>query len=720
MNGTEHVTFTGYLILSSGKPSFVRFDATIVASPNSGNVTLFGSERKYNTEKVTEFLNHKVLAKQYDMVTYLVGDSYRVVIGDAANVKKGSIFPDRKYGNYTRYLQQQVLPVADPEIHDIRQLKTALSPETIKRELSARDDYTVDLTCRIDGEIYNKRFTFYLADPEAEFYLLLKSDVTDVLKEEREKNQMLAVALKEAESANAAKTAFLSSMSHEIRTPMNAIIGLGNLALQSPSLQDETRDYLEKIGASARHLLGIINDILDMSRIESGKATLKMEEFSFADLLKQISTLVQTQCDDKGLLFQSQILGSLKKRYIGDDTKLRQVLINILSNAIKFTDAPGTVKFSVEQTADFESTATLRFIVEDTGIGMDKDFIPKIFEAFSQENSGRTNRYGSTGLGMAITASLVDMMNGTIEVDSEKGKGTRFTVTVSLRNVAEDDFNQNAIGTGDMKVLVVDEDPIACAQAKLALDDAGIASDCLYSHDEIIRTLEISHGKSEPYNLLLMDWKLPGADGIALTKMIKQRFRNETAVLVMSSYSWEDIRDDAEKAGTDGFLSKPLAAQDAASKFRQVLSGRRSAQNSTERKATLEGRRILLAEDIAINAEIMKKLLSMRGMTVDHAENGSVAVDMFQNSEHDTYSAVLMDVRMPVMDGLAAASAIRKLKRDDAAIVPIIAMTANAFDEDVQLSLQAGMNAHLSKPVNPTLLYDTLETLIGASRLKHD
>ena len=420
------------------------------------------------------------------------------------------------------------------------------------------------------------------------------TEIDAEMRESMAKNEALAEALTVAEDASRAKTAFLSNMSHEIRTPMNAIIGLDTLALHDAGLSEQTRDYLEKIGASARHLLGLINDILDMSRIESGRVILHKEEFSLGAVLEEINTMVMSQCSDKGLHYECRVLSEMDDWYVGDATKLKEVLINILSNAIKFTEAPGSVTMTVRRTAQFEDQSTLCFRVQDTGIGMDQDFLPKIFDPFSQEDGSTKNKYGSTGLGMAITKNIVEMMNGTISVESEKGVGTAFTVFVTLKNS--------------------------------------------------------EHEEAAPA-------AAPG---------------QETA----------------------------------------------SASGGDEQRPTLAGRRILLAEDVEINAEIMMDVLSMEEIEADHAENGRVAVEMFSASTPGSYSAILMDIRMPEMDGLEAAAAIRALDRPDAKKIPIIALTANAFDEDVQRSLQAGMNAHLSKPVEPDHLYRTLEDLIEKAEAK--
>lgn len=543
------------------------------------------------------------------------------------------------------------------------------------------------------------------------------TNIDDDVRESMAKNRALSEALAAAEEANKAKTAFLSNMSHEIRTPMNAIIGLDSLALRSESLDAETREYLEKIGESARHLLGLINDILDMSRIESGRMILRNEEFSFRSMLEQINTMVMTQCSDKGLRYECRVIGGVSDFYIGDDMKLKQVLINILSNAIKFTDSPGSVMLTVERTAVFENRTTIRFIIKDTGIGMDKEFLPRVFDTFTQEDSSRNNKYGSTGLGMAITKNIVDNMNGTISVVSEKGAGTEFTVVVTLKNSEHNSGEDLFIDTKDMRVLVADDDEIAAEHARIVLDEAGITADICLSGEEALNMLEIRHIKQQPYNLVLLDWKMPGMDGLEAAKKIRSLYSSETIVIILTSFNWDEIMDEALDIGVDSFLAKPLFASNVIGEFERIARKNNMSLFREKQRAELSGRRILLAEDVFINAEIMKKLLEIKGAQIDHAENGRVVVEMFSESGQGYYDAVLMDVRMPETDGLDAAKAIRALDRADAVSVPIIAMTANAFDEDVQRSLQAGMNAHLSKPVEPERLYQTLGELIWEADL---
>ncbi len=405
------------------------------------------------------------------------------------------------------------------------------------------------------------------------------SDIDYQTREELERNHALTEALAKAEEANAAKTSFLSSMSHEIRTPMNAIIGLDNIALRDPSISEHTREELEKIGSSAKHLLALINDILDMSRIESGRMILKEEEFPFREMIEQINVIIKGQCEDKGLEFACKKTEPLDDYFIGDDLRLKQVIINILGNAVKFTDAPGSVTFSVEQSDYSDECRMLHFTVRDTGIGMTKEFIPKLFEAFSQEDASTTNRYGGSGLGMAITKNMVDLMGGTIQVESKKGHGTVFMVDIPLRRS---------------------------------------------HHDE-----EKDHSKTQ----------------------------------------------------TSGF--------------------------------TLSCLHVLIAEDVEMNAEILTDLLEMEDISSEWAKNGQETVELFEANPEGHFDAILMDMRMPVMDGLEAAKAIRKMSRPDAQTIPIIALTANAFEDDAKLCIQAGMNAHLSKPVDIDLLKNKLTELLA-------
>ena len=604
-----------------------------------------------------------------------------------------------------------------------------LHPDDRERVLKAYNetisDYTGQKTYDVEYRLRtkNRGYRWYRAvgkptrrpDGTPITYVGVFLDITEqkeMMRELAEQRESLSVALEEANKANKAKTAFLSNMSHEIRTPMNAIIGLDRIALNDPGISETTREHLEKMGISAQHLLSIINDILDMSRVESGHMVVKNEEFSLAKLLTQVNTIISGQCRDKGLAYECRVSGPVCDYYIGDDMKLRQVMINILGNAVKFTPSGGTVTFVVESVARFNGKSTLRFIISDTGIGMSQEFLPKLFDAFSQEDSSRASRYGSTGLGMAITKNIIELMNGTVSVESEKNKGTTFTVTVTLTDCdhQNDGEAETVLHTHELCVLVIDDDPIACEHAQLVLGQVGVNCEKALSGAEGLQMVKVRYARREPYNLILMDLRMPDMDGLETTRQIRAAVGNETPVIILTSYNWDEIVEEAREAGVDTFVAKPLFSGVVLDEFRKAFEKKNTklVQETTD----LKGRKVLLAEDVAVNAEIMMMVLSMREIQVDHAENGRIAVEMFAKHEEGYYDAILMDLRMPEMDGLEATRRIRAMNRSDAKSIPVIALTADAFDEDVQHSMQAGMNAHLCKPVEPDVLFKTLESLL--------
>ena len=588
----------------------------------------------------------------------------------------------------------------------------AMKRKELMKALERKDTFV--MTTRIVKENCPYYVTIKISRMEDEQYIIMGiTDVDAEIHETMAKNKVLAEALEAAEEASKAKTAFLSGMSHELRTPMNAIIGLNALALKNKDLTPETRDYLEKIGNSAKHLLGIINNILDMSRIESGRMLMHKEEFSLFALLEQINTMVLTQCNEKGLHYECRLVNMVNGTFFGDETKLREMLLNILSNAIKFTDAPGDIILTVEKIAEYEDRSTLRFYIRDTGIGMDKDYIPKLFEAFSQENAENKAKYGSSGLGMAITKRIVEMMNGSINVKSEKGIGTEFEVVLSLGNANSKNVNHtNAIDPANFYILVVDDDPIEAEHARIVLEEIGIAADTCTSGQEALRKMEVQHAKYRPYNMVLMDWNMPGMSGPEASAEINRMYSEESIVVALTAYNRDDIQAEANNVGVNGFLPKPLFTTNLLDSIENIA--RRSKLNifTEKNRVKLSGRRILLAEDMELNAEIIMDILEMEDIKADHAENGKIAVDLFKNSTVGIYSAIIMDVRMPEMDGLEATRIIRSMDREDAKQIPIIALSANAFDEDAKLSMQAGMNAHLTKPVEADNLIRVLGELL--------
>ena len=642
-----------------------------------------------------------------DCICYRKDSKAEDTIDEGAHASFKELFTEYAHNYVAEDYREDFLKFIEPST-----IRAGLARERIisYRYLTVRNGKEIYEMLRMAGVRHVEDRVDHMIHAVGVGFIIIDSEMRDSMA----KNRALGDALKAAEEASRAKTAFLSSVSHEIRTPMNAIIGLDSLALHEPDLSETTKDYLEKIGASAQHLLSLINDILDMSRIESGRMIIKSEEFSFSKLIEQINILFSSQCHDKHLNYDCRINGHVDDYYIGDSVKLRQVLINILSNAVKFTPEGGNIDFLIERTANFDGKSTLKFTIKDSGIGIGKDFLPHIFDTFSQEDSGTTNRYGSSGLGMAITKSIVEMMNGRIDVESEKGKGTTFTVAVTLIDSDKTDATADDIEVRpqDLNVLVIDDDPIACEHAKLVLSTAGIASDYVLSGREAIEMAKMRHARRDPYNLIVVDWQMPEMDGLEVTRQIRSILGDESAIIILTAYNWDEIEEQAKAAGVDSFIAKPLFTSNLIDEFRSALKKKKATQPIEEPKATLEGRKILLAEDMEVNAEIMMMVLSMREVEAEHAINGKVAVEMFEQSAPGYYSAILMDIRMPEMDGLKATEAIRALDRPDAKTIPIIALTANAFDEDVQRSLQAGLNAHLTKPVEPEVLFETLEKMI--------
>ena len=533
-------------------------------------------------------------------------------------------------------------------------------------------------------------------------------------------NGQMQAEIEAAKLESEAKTRFLSNMSHEIRTPMNAIIGLDNLALRDDDLKPKTREQLEKIGASANHLLALINDILDMSRIESGRMVLKNEEFSFREFIDQVSIIIHGQCMDKGLNYECHIEGHPNDYYFGDEMKLKQVLINILGNSVKFTDSPGTVSLTVKQLEQNDEKCILQFIMKDTGIGMDEDFIPKLFDAFSQEDTTTTNKYGGSGLGMAISKNFIEMMNGTVEVESKKGVGSVFTVTVELGKSEQSYFSKHGfVLPKDLRALIVDDDEIACEHAMLVLSSMDIQTDWVMSASAAVDMFNSAISNGVPYDIVITDYKMPKTDGLELTKQLRKISGDKTIIILLTGYNWDSIEDEAKNDGIDIILTKPLFSEVLLHHISSLLEKKKDVivSHEQEKKEALEqsilsGKRVLIVEDVEANAEILADILELEEMESERAENGQIAVDMFSEHKKGYYDAILMDVRMPVMDGLTATETIRALEREDAREIPIIAMTANVFDEDVERSFKAGMNAHLSKPIEPDKIFETLAELI--------
>ncbi len=528
----------------------------------------------------------------------------------------------------------------------------------------------------------------------------------------RKQLEALENARLDAIRANKAKSEFLSNMSHDIRTPMNAIVGMTAIATANIGNTQQVQNCLRKITLSSKHLLGLINDVLDMSKIESGKLVLTMDQVSLREVMDSVVNIVQPQVKTKNQQFDVFIHDIETENVFCDSVRINQVLLNFLSNAIKFTPEGGSISLSMheEPSPVGEDYVRIHIYVKDTGIGMSEDFQKRIFESFVREDTKRVHKTEGSGLGMAITKYIVDAMNGMIEVKSELGKGSEFHVTLDLEKAT---IPEEEMILPDWHMLVVDDDLQLCESTVDSLNQIGVIAEWALDGETALEMVAQRHEKRNDYHIILLDWKLPGIDGIETARKIRQQMGGDIPILLISAYDCTEIETQARDAGINGFIAKPLFKSTLFYGLRQfsediVVSSEESVHNT---KFDFTGTKVLLAEDNDLNWEIAAELLSQYGLDLERAENGQICVEMFSKSPVGYYAAVLMDIRMPIMTGYEATVEIRKLERPDASL-PIIAMTADAFSEDIQKSLASGMNAHVSKPIDTREVMRLLEKFL--------
>ena len=533
-------------------------------------------------------------------------------------------------------------------------------------------------------------------------YILVISDLTEI----RKTQEVLKDALVNAQNANNAKSTFLSRMSHEIRTPMNAIIGMTAIATTALNDRSKIENCLSKIAFSSRHLMMLINDVLDMSKIESGKLTLTDEPFELSDLISNIGSIIYPQAAFKKQEFEINVNVS-HECLTGDVLRINQILINILSNAVKFTPEKGHIRLRIEELKKrFDSRVWLRFTISDDGRGMSPEFIEKIFTPFEQET--RTTRLvEGTGLGMPITGNLVTLMGGAINVQSEVDKGSIFTVDIGF-GISGEKHSRQPLDIEKLKILVVDDDMDTCEHTALILDRMGMTAEWVMSGNDAIAKVVDAHSGRDDYDVVFIDWKMPEMDGIETTRQIRKKLGPDTLIIIISAYDWSDIEKEAREAGANAFISKPMLSSSIYQTLVSVLYKVPGVMLAEDVSASLADKRILVAEDNDLNQEIMTELLKQAGAKVDIAKDGIEVVNKFANSFPETYDLILMDIQMPYCDGYEATKAIRCLDRRDAKSIPVIAMTANVFASDIAASKAAGMNGHLGKPVDMNLLYRTI------------
>ncbi len=561
-----------------------------------------------------------------------------------------------------------------------------------------------------EARYYNASLERDIVDDE-DVFLLVWLDKTEELKRNRQMQDMITVA----NSANDAKTSFLANMSHDFRTPMNAITNFNLLIAKNSDNPQKVRDYTHKIGLACQNLLSLLNDVLDMSKIESGKAKITNQEFALGLLLEEVNSVIAFQARGKEQDYQVHSGGMQQDMFLGDKKIINEVLVNILGNAVKYTPVGGKIDFTVSEEKHGRSDLwDVKFEVKDNGIGMSKEYQDKIFDAFTREEKETTKGIQGTGLGMAITKNLVQMMGGTIAIDSEEGKGSKFTITLRLQSIDQEkgDFWSNH---GIHRMLVIDDDMEECEKIEMALYDTDVEVFISTSGYKALHLIEVSDQDHKGFDVVLLGMQIRSLSCFELAQRIREKKLKPKPIILLLTDDWEDIAEEARAAGIVDFLTKPFFM----STFQQLIGDivhRSNPSVQKEKEHPLEGLRFLAAEDNDINADILTELMKMEGAEVEHAEDGKMAVDMFENADPGYYDMILMDIQMPIMNGYEAAGKIRGLVRPDASTIPIVAMTANAYADDVQRALDSGMNAHVAKPIDIRVLERTIKEVLENMR----
>ena len=614
-------------------------------------------------------------------------------------------------GTYHDFVEQVVAKYKTLEPLDA--LAALFSPENIRKNLQDENDIYKFEYCSMDENTYKIASIIPLEWDGTKLVkaLLASMDVSQEKKAEIESHKALKDAYRAAENASRAKTEFLSNMSHDIRTPMNAIVGLTAIAGANIESQDRVVECLGKITKSSRHLLGLINEVLDMARIESGRISLAEEDFSLPELVDNLLTLTKPAIDEHHHQFEVHVEHIEHEAVCGDSLRIQQVFVNLMSNAVKYTPDGGNITLTIKEKPNgFSKLGCYEFSIEDNGIGMTPEFQKIMFEPFSRADDHRTTKVQGTGLGMAIARNIVNLMNGDIQVESAPNKGTKITVTVYLK--LQENEKEQEKELLDLPVLVVDDDKTCCESTVATLQEIGIAGEWVLTGKEAVERGAARHKTGRDYFAVILDWKMPEIDGIATARKIRERVGEDVTIIILTSFDFSEIEEEARAAGVNAFMAKPLFRSRLTATLRQFTSGKKeeNARNYLEdfAKENYAGKRILLVEDNELNREIATEIIGMTGVTIDSAENGKIAVEKVMEAPEKWYDLIFMDIQMPIMNGYEATAAIRALAGSRGK-VPIIAMTANAFAEDVQLAKNTGMNEHIAKPLDLNKLNDVLK-----------
>lgn len=671
-------------------------------------------EQKKNEKRHRELV--QALSIDYNLVCELdleTGNGSPIQLNDCEEHILSSVFGGERTlrEGIERYIQTCVYE------DDREALRKAVSLEELKKELKEKKICYANYRVLCNGEIKYFQMKAVRAGTEesSSGVVLGFRSVDEEIRNEMEQKNLLEDALLQANRASKAKSVFLSNMSHDIRTPMNAIVGFTSLAITHIDRKEQVESYLKKIMASGNHLLSLINDVLDMSRIESGKMHLEEKLCSLPDILHGLRSILQGEVRAKQLELYIDAVDVFDEEIYCDKLRLNQVLLNLLSNAVKYTGAGGIISMRIiEKPGAPKGCANYEFHIRDTGIGMSEEFVSHIFEPFERERNTTISGVQGTGLGMAITKNIVDMMNGSIEVKSEQGAGTEVIVAFTFRLHAGEKEPQDIPELKNCRALVVDDDFNTCDSVSYMLGQVGMRADWTLSGKEAVLRTRQAIMRNDNYCVYIIDWLLPDMNGIEVTRRIRKEMGEDVPVIVLTAYDWSDIEDEAKEAGVTAFCSKPLFL----SELRSCLYSIVNTDDEKEKKETGEQvnhhtGRILLAEDNDLNQEIAEAILTEAGFGVEIAGNGQIAVDMLAQAEPGYYQLVLMDVQMPEMNGYEATKAIREMKDSTKSSIPIIAMTANAFEEDKQQALKCGMNGHIAKPIDVKTLFDTLDKIIN-------
>lgn len=621
-------------------------------------------------------------------------------------------------GSYTQFLEEIL---SDSIIQEYQgQLREKLDLSYIKKVLNEDELTEIDRSYYIDYKVIRKgqrrwwRVSVVIVDlcedGNPKHVLVLFKDITKQKEKDMEYQRTLKEAYQLAERANQAKTTFLNNMSHDIRTPMNAIIGFTSLAATHINEKERLKDYLSKIMTSSNHLLSLINDVLDMSRIERGKVKIEESPCSIPVVMHDLRNILQTDIKAKRLDFFIDTVDVVDENVICDKLRLNQILLNCMSNAMKYTKTGGTVGLRIIQKGhSAEGFADYDFVVKDNGIGMSKEFAEHIFEPFTREETSTVSRIPGTGLGMAITKNIVDMMGGTIKVKSELGVGSEFTISLRFKTTQQNGKRGVIKELNGFRALVADDSMDSCASVEKMLRTIGLRPEWTTSGKEAIFRARYAAQENDPFQVYIIDWLMPDMNGIEVVRRIRMEIGDEVPIIILTAYDWADIEQEAREAGVTAFCAKPLFVSELYDVLQNASRPVKTKDKTILEVEAFKGKEILLVEDVELNREIAETILTEAGFHVNSVEDGKQAVDYMESEKGDMIDLILMDVMMPVMDGYEATQKIRQLEDKTKADIPIIAMTANAFEEDAKAAIEAGMNAHMAKPIRIESLYEIIE-----------